>query len=184
MVHDCFSRLFWIIISFRLPKTGGGRKPHWVSNPETDVRFPSVLRDHTAGDPTDAKVLWTNLREKEIVKALQNEYGVEVSRNVVRQLLKKHGCRLRKAQKRKSIDLLQNCLFFSSVRFSPFSKFSGSLVFPVVAYFAYFSNKTSRYTMSCFSLIKQKDEYHNLFKLKKQLTLSVIAANFRLYYKL
>ena len=51
----------------------------------------------------DEKVRWTNLREKEIVKALQNDHGVEVSRNIVRQLLRKHGYRLRKAQKRKSM---------------------------------------------------------------------------------
>ena len=84
-------------------KTGGGRKPYRVSHPEIDDQFLSVLRDHTAGDPMDEKVLWTNLREKEIVKALKNDHGVKVSRNVVRQLLKKHGYRLRKAQKRKSM---------------------------------------------------------------------------------
>ena len=87
----------------RIRKTGGGRKPYRVSHPEIDDQFLSVLRDHTAGDPMDEKVLWTNLREKEIVKALKNDHGVEVSRNVVRQILKKHGYRLRKAQKRKSM---------------------------------------------------------------------------------
>jgi len=89
--------------SVKIRKKGGGRKSYWVSYPEIDDQFLSVLRDHTAGDPMDEKVIWTNLREKEIVKALQNEYGVKVSRNVVRQLLKKHGYRLRKAQKRKSM---------------------------------------------------------------------------------
>jgi len=87
----------------RIRNTGGGRKPYWVSHPEIDGQFLSVLRDHTAGDPMDEKVRWTNLREKEIVKALQNDHGVEVSRNIVRQLLRKHGYRLRKAQKRKSM---------------------------------------------------------------------------------
>ncbi|MGD9823033.1 ISAzo13-like element transposase-related protein [Desulfobacter sp.] len=46
---------------------------------------------------------WTNLRTWEIVEALKNEYDIKVSRNVVRQLLKKHGYRLRKAQKRQSM---------------------------------------------------------------------------------
>ena len=87
----------------RIRKAGGGRKPYWVSYPEIDDQFLSVLRDHTAGDPMDEKVIWTNLREKEIVKALQNDHGVRVSRRVVRHLLKKHGYRLRKAQKRKSM---------------------------------------------------------------------------------
>lgn len=59
-----------------------------ISHPEIDEQFLSVLRNHTAGDPMDEKVIWTNLREKEIVKALQSDHGVQVSRRVVRQLLK------------------------------------------------------------------------------------------------
>ena len=85
----------------KIRKTGGGRKPYWVSYPEIDEQFLGVLRDHTAGDPMDEKVRWTNLREWEIVDALQKEHGIKVSRNVVRQLLKRHEYRLRKAQKRK-----------------------------------------------------------------------------------
>lgn len=67
----------------RIRKTGGGRKPYWISHPEIDEQFLSVLRNHTAGDPMDEKVIWTNLREKEIVKALQSDHGVQVSRRVV-----------------------------------------------------------------------------------------------------
>jgi len=85
----------------QIRETGGGRKPYQISHPEIDEQFLSVLRDHTAGDPMDEKIKWTNLREWEIVEALQNDYGVKVSRNVVRQLLRKHDYRLRKAQKRK-----------------------------------------------------------------------------------
>jgi transposase len=85
----------------RIRQAGGGRKPYQVSHPEIDDQFLSVLQDHTAGEPTDEKVKWTNLREWEIVGALQKDYGVKVSRNVVRQLLRKHDYRLRKAQKRK-----------------------------------------------------------------------------------
>lgn len=87
--------------SHRIRNEGGGRKQYWISHPEIEEQFLSVLRDHTAGDPMDEKALWTNLREWEIVEALQKDYGVKVSRNVVRQLLKKNGYRLRKAQKRK-----------------------------------------------------------------------------------
>ncbi|MCP4219625.1 MAG: ISAzo13 family transposase, partial [bacterium] len=85
----------------RIRKAGGGRKRYWFDHPEIDDQFLSVLREHTAGDPMDEKVRWTNLREWEIVAALEKEYKVRVSRNVVRQLLKKHNYRLRKAQKRK-----------------------------------------------------------------------------------
>ncbi len=87
----------------RIRKTGGGRKKYWVSNPEIDEQFLAVLRDHTAGDPMNEKIRWTNLRAWEIVDALKNEYGIKVSRNVVGQLLKKHGYCLRKAQKRQSM---------------------------------------------------------------------------------
>jgi len=87
----------------KIRNAGGGRKRYWISNPEIDEQFLSVLRDHTAGDPMNEKIRWTNLRAWEIVEALKNEYGIEVSRNVVRQLLKRHGYRLRKAQKRQSL---------------------------------------------------------------------------------
>lgn len=87
----------------KIRKSGGGRKLYWVSRPEIDEQFLSVLRDHTAGDPMNEKVVWTNLREWEIVQALKNEHDVSVSRNVVRQLLKKHGYRLRKSQKRQAM---------------------------------------------------------------------------------
>ena len=49
------------------------------------------------------EIRWTNLRTWEIVDALKNEYDIKVSRNVVCQLLKKHGYCLRKAQKRQSM---------------------------------------------------------------------------------
>lgn len=63
----------------------------------------NVLRQHTAGDPMNEQVRWTNLREWEIVTALEHDYGVRVSRTVVRQLLKKHNYRRRKAQKRHAL---------------------------------------------------------------------------------
>jgi len=87
----------------KIRKTGGGRKKYWISNPEINEHFLGVLRDHTAGDPMNEKIRWTNLRAWEIVDALKNEYGIKVSRNVVCQLLKKHGYCLRKAQKRQSM---------------------------------------------------------------------------------
>ena len=48
----------------------------------------------------DEKVRWTNLTHKEIVKALREDHNIVVSRTVVRQLLKKHDYRRRKAQKK------------------------------------------------------------------------------------
>lgn len=85
----------------RIRRAGGGRKPYWFEHPEIDDQFLAVLREHTAGDPMDEKIRWTNLREWEIVAILEKEYNLRISRNVVRKLLKRHGYRLRKAQKRK-----------------------------------------------------------------------------------
>ena len=84
----------------RIRKPGGGRKSyqnHWA---EIDEKFLQVLRDHTAGDPMDETVRWTNLRLKEIVTALREDHGIGVSKWVVRNLLKKHDYRRRKAQKK------------------------------------------------------------------------------------
>lgn len=87
----------------RIRKAGGGRKPYWFEHPEIDDHFLAVLREHTAGDPMDERIRWTNLREWEIVAILERDHNMRVSRNVVRKLLKRHGYRLRKAQKRKSM---------------------------------------------------------------------------------
>ena len=86
----------------RIRKPGGGRKGyehHWS---DIDEKFDEVLHDHTAGDPMDETVRWTNLTLKEIVKALREEHGIQVSKWVVRKLLKKHGYRRRKAQKKQT----------------------------------------------------------------------------------
>ena len=48
----------------------------------------------------DATVRWTDLTPGEIVTALREDHGIRVSKWVVRQLLKKHDYRRRKAQKK------------------------------------------------------------------------------------
>ncbi len=86
----------------RIRRKGGGRKPYFVSMgaEQLDEKFLDVLREHTAGDPMDETVLWTNLTHRDIVKALWNDHDMGVSRTVVRKLLKKHHYRRRKAQKK------------------------------------------------------------------------------------
>lgn len=84
----------------RVRRPGGGRKKYLDAHPEVEAQFLTVLHEYTAGDPMDATVRWTNLRHWEIVEALERDYGVRVSRRIVRQLLKKHNYRRRKAQKR------------------------------------------------------------------------------------
>jgi Rhodopirellula transposase DDE domain len=57
-----------------------------------------VLRDHTAGDPMNADVKWTNLSRRQIARRLK-ELGTPVSRRVVSQLLRRNGYRRRQAVK-------------------------------------------------------------------------------------
>ena len=87
----------------RIRKKGGGRKSYKEKCAEIDEKFLLVLREHTAGDPMDEKVLWTDLTLGKIVKALREDHGIRVSKWVVRRLLKKHNYRRRKAQKRRTM---------------------------------------------------------------------------------
>ena len=48
----------------------------------------------------DEKVLWTDLSTSEIILALQEDYGIWISKTVLRQLFKKHDYKSRKMQKR------------------------------------------------------------------------------------
>jgi hypothetical protein len=84
----------------RIRAVGGGRKPYRQQWADIDEPFLAVLRDHTAGDPMDARVRWTDLTPGEIVTALREDYSIRVSKWVVRQLLQKHHYRRRKAQKK------------------------------------------------------------------------------------
>lgn len=83
---------------------GGGRKSYEVTwGAELDEKLLEVLRDHTAGDPMDETVRWTNMTPQEISRVLQEDHGINISKSVVRKLLKKHNYRRRKAQRRLSL---------------------------------------------------------------------------------
>lgn len=91
-------------VAQRIRKAGGGRKPYSVTwGAQLDEKFLEVLREHTAGDPMDETVRWTNLTPGEIVQALRKDHGIAVSQFVVRKLLQKHNYRRRKAQKKQSL---------------------------------------------------------------------------------
>lgn len=66
--------------------------------PNVSEIFGQVLRDHTAGDPMNPAVKWTNLSRRQIARRM-TDLGVAVSRRIVRQLLQHHGYRRRKAVK-------------------------------------------------------------------------------------
>jgi hypothetical protein len=87
----------------RQRRQGGGRKTFDETHPEIDQHFQAVLRDFTAGDPANADLRWTNLTQTEIQQRLAEEHATEVSRDVIRALLKRHKYRARKAQKKKTM---------------------------------------------------------------------------------
>lgn len=84
-------------------KLGGGRKRYDEQHLDIDAQFLNVLKDHTAGDPMDEKIVWTDLTPPEIAKKLEQDHQVKVSKSVVNKLLKKHNYRRRKAQKKKTM---------------------------------------------------------------------------------
>ena len=84
----------------RIRRPGGGRKSYDESVPGIDDAFLAVVENHTGGDPMQVDVRWTHLTRRQIAELLQQEHGIVVSDTVVKQLLKKHNFRRRKAQKK------------------------------------------------------------------------------------
>jgi len=71
-------------------KAGAGRKQIIETQLNIHEIFLSILKEHTAGDPMDEKVKWTNLTIYDIAAELKIQ-GFNVSRNIVKKLLKRHG---------------------------------------------------------------------------------------------
>jgi transposase len=84
-------------------QAGGGRKGYEEKHPGIDDQFLKVMDNHTAGDPMNDQVIWTDLTPQEIAERLEQDYQVKVSKSVVRKLLKKHQFRRRKAQKKQTL---------------------------------------------------------------------------------
>jgi len=84
-------------------KPGGGRKRYDENHANIDEQFLQVLKEHTAGDPMDEKVIWTDLTPDGISKLLEQDHKVKVSKTVVKKLLKKHNYRRRKTQKKQTM---------------------------------------------------------------------------------
>jgi len=90
----------------RIRKTGGGAKSK-KDDPFVEQVFIEVVAEHTAGDPCEQDIRWTYLHQDEIVDKMK-EKGVDISRPVVKQLLKDHGYVKRKSQKNKAIGHSKN----------------------------------------------------------------------------
>jgi hypothetical protein len=79
--------------------SGAGRKRIIEKNPQINDVFLEILADHTAGSPMQEDLKWTYLNQNTIVEKL-SEKGHAISVGVVKQLLKKHDFKKRKAQKK------------------------------------------------------------------------------------
>ncbi len=70
--------------------------------PELEDNFVEVVADHTAGDPSNPEVVWTNLTQQQIADRLA-ERGTAVSTEVVRVLLRDFRFARRQARKKRSM---------------------------------------------------------------------------------
>jgi len=77
---------------------GGGRKSILLTSEGIEEAFLEVIKESTAGSPMDETIKWTNLSQEELARRLE-EKGYKVSVPIVKQLLKKHNFRRRKAVK-------------------------------------------------------------------------------------
>jgi hypothetical protein len=102
------SQLTGAEVDRRIRHPGAGRKRYQEHWPAIDEQFLQVLKDHTAGDPMDESVRWTDLSVAQIAELLYADHGIKVSKFVVRRLLKKHNYRRRKAQKRQTMKAVAN----------------------------------------------------------------------------
>ncbi|WP_235826875.1 ISAzo13 family transposase [Facilibium subflavum] len=73
-----------------------------MADDDLNLAFGLIMEAHTAGDPMDESVKWTNLTKGEIVLKLGN-IGFFVSRTLVSKLLKLHGYKRRKMLHNKTI---------------------------------------------------------------------------------
>jgi hypothetical protein len=90
----------------KIRKHGGGAKLK-KCDPFNQQVFLEVVSEHTAGNPCKENLRWTYLNQNEISVKMK-EKGANVSRTVVRQLLKHYGYVKRKSQKKKAIGQSKN----------------------------------------------------------------------------
>src|SRR5262245_33772702 len=80
----------------RVRRPGGGRKRRIDQEPELEEDLHDVLRDHTAGSPTDEHLLGTDLTVLEIAERMA-ERGSDVNVQAADPLLDRHGYHRRQA---------------------------------------------------------------------------------------
>lgn len=91
----------------RVRREGGGRKRIIETTDKIDEVFLEIIKEHTAGDPMNEKLIWTDLSPIQISELI-GENGMKMSPYIVEQLLKKHGYSRRSALKSKSTGTSKN----------------------------------------------------------------------------
>lgn len=91
----------------RVRRPGGGRKRIIETTDQINEVFLEVIKEHTAGDPMNEKLIWTDLTPVQISE-LMGKQGMAISPYVVEQLLKKHGYSQRSALKSNSTGSSEN----------------------------------------------------------------------------
>ena len=92
--------------SSRQRHSGGGRKSKWDC-PELNAAFNEIIKPHTAGDPMNPDVKWTNLSRAEIIDLLDDK-GFKISKNTIKKMLQNNDFKKRKIQKRKSLKVVED----------------------------------------------------------------------------
>lgn len=84
----------------RIRREGGGRKRAEDVDASIEDDFLHLMANHTAGNPMNETVKWTNLSPNRIVKRLNETREQRVGLGAIRRLLHKHGYRRRQIVKK------------------------------------------------------------------------------------
>jgi transposase len=87
----------------RIRRRGAGRKGYEETHAGLDEAFLAILKDDIAGDPMNEKTRWTQLTHDDMRQRLSAQFNIKVSSTVIKKLLKKHGFKRRKAQKKETM---------------------------------------------------------------------------------
>ena len=58
-----------------------------------------IIKEETAGSPTDVEVKWTHLHPREISQMYEQTYGVSISNRTIKRILREAGYRRRRPNK-------------------------------------------------------------------------------------
>jgi hypothetical protein len=87
----------------RIRRKGGGRKNSETVHACLGEALLEALKDDIAGSPMDEQTRWTHLTHAQIKQRMVEQSGICVSVPVIKKLLKKHGFKRRKAQKKETL---------------------------------------------------------------------------------